>query len=128
MKQITKKVSTLVVDQWTGGKEEWIVGHLADLGFNVCFQQPRKGAREIDDSGAEIPAKGLMVAVAPWNWEICYVEPGEYVTLLFVDSDGNRIDVDLDRFDEVVAKVKAGTLNVELSAVKHRNLAREYDI
>lgn len=128
MKQITKKVSTLVVDQWDGGQEEWIVHNLRDLGYTVCFQTPRPDAKVTNDDGEQVADTSLMVVVSRWNWEISYVEVGEYVTLRFYDSDGDSVDIDLDRFDEVVAKVKAGTLEVVVTSSKPRHLAKEYDI
>lgn len=128
MKQITKKTSSLVVDQWTGGQEEWIVHNLRDLGYTVCFQKPRPDAKVTNDDGEEVADTSLMVAVSQWNWETTYVEPDEYVTLRFYDSDDNSVSIDLDRFDEAVDKVKAGQMQVLVSSSKPRHLAKEYDI
>lgn len=128
MKQITKKTSSLVVDQWTGGQEEWIVHNLRDLGYTVCFQKPRPDAKVTNDDGEEVADTSLMVAVSQWNWETTYVEPDEYVTLRFYDSDDNSVSIDLDRFDEVIDKVKAGQMQVLVSSSKLRRLAKEYDI
>lgn len=132
MKLYTKKVTDILAEQWKGAEDEDVITTLRMLGYRVVFQEPRNEEdEEWDEETKEtvkVPAKGLLVAVSPWNWELTYVEPGEYVRLRFYVDGDSAVAIGPEDVPAAVQAVRERRLNVEVSTVKAFSMAKDFNL
>lgn len=130
MKLHTRRVQTVLAEQWHGGEDEQVVADVRALGFTVLFQYPHddQPTEEIwdDETNASkrVPSQSLMVIMGRHKWDTTYVEHSDYVTPTFIGDAGTPVEP--DDFSTALANVVHGNWKVRIKTQRVKPFSAQF--